>query len=101
MRNIKEIKEYWSNKVDESFVEFIEYLESDLKEYAILIDYEYVFSSISKTNIHNYIFNLKSRDFTDEEVAKIEKRINTYDEGAITVGVIHLGSIYVTVYGDS
>jgi len=98
MRTIKEIKEYWRKKVDDDFVEFIEYLENKLKPFVKLIDYNYAFSN--DINYHNYTFE-KIRALTDEEYEKIEEIINTYDEGCVTRGVIHFGSIYVTIYGES
>ena len=101
MRNLKTIKTYWRKRIDESFVEFIEYLENDLKEWANLIDYNYKFSSLSSTNIHNYVFEITQELLTNEDIRKIENIINTYDEGSITFGRIFLGSIYVTIIGDS
>jgi len=96
--NIEELKKYWSKKVDDEFVEFIEYLENELKDYAKLVDYNYALSN--DINYHNYAFEI-TKKLTVEDIKKIESIINTYDEGSITRGAIHLGSIYVTIYGDN
>lgn len=96
--DIKKIKEYWRNKVDGGFVEFIECLENDLKPFARLIDYNYKFSN--GINYHNYTFEI-IKELSDEEIKKIQSLINTFDEGSVTCGVLHLGCIYVTIFNDS
>ena len=104
MRTIERIKEEYRKQYGDEFVEYIEYLENDLKDYAILKEYSYQFFKESETNVHTFIFDLAIKHaakLTDAEIKKIEKLINTYDEGSVTSGVIHFGSIFVTIYGDS
>jgi len=87
------------DKLSNELVEFIEYLENDLKSFANLTFYNYEHSDATSENIHQFIFEISKEKLTNEDVKKIEKIINTYDEGAITYGVIHFGSIYVTIVG--
>ena len=93
---MENIKKLYRKEFGDEFVEFIECLENDLKPFATLVDYSYLHSK--EYNYHTYRFELKDK-LSDEQVQKIDKIINTYDEGCVTYGVIFLGETYVTIVG--
>ena len=93
---MRKIKEKYAKLYGDDFVEFIEYLETDLKEYAKLEHYNYKHSDETEENIHTYIFS-RTKDYTNKDIQNIQSIINTYDEGSRTFGVISFDSIYVTI----
>jgi len=98
MRKIDKIKENYRKTYGDDFVGFIECLEADLKPFAELEHYNYMYSDETEENIHTYIFK-RTKDLDVEEECIVSKIINTYDEGCITFGKITYDSIYVTIVG--
>jgi len=96
MRKYEDIKREIRRKYGDEHLEFVEYLEQDLKAFAELTDYNYLHSDYF--NYHIYKFSI-TKQMSDEDVKIINAIINTYDEGTVTHGVMHLGDIFVTIVG--